>query len=74
MTAPFTIIHKEHTPPHYCRKPGWIERRRLRLGLGSIVQCGCGRLWRWEYRGFTDPGKEGVRISPAVGKLKAARA
>lgn len=35
-------------PRHYCKPPGWRERRRLGVDHGAIWACECGAFRKWE--------------------------
>ncbi len=43
---------------HHCDPPGWLERRRLGLANGAVIECVCGRWWRFHPTGWHPTKKE----------------
>lgn len=56
------VKHVKPTNLHLCELPGWWKRWRLRLGVGSVIECAeCHRFW--VLKGDLDMGKFWVRKS-----------
>lgn len=42
-------------PIHICDLPKWKTRRRMKVRLGTIVEChDCKQRWQWRPRGALD--------------------
>lgn len=41
------IIKAVERGRHLCDRPGWRSRRKLGLGIGSIIECSCGQQWEF---------------------------
>lgn len=62
---PSVTVVRHPDPQHRCDLPGWRRRRRLGVVVGTVVRCDqCRQHWKWLWRGWTDSGKEWVRVVP----------
>lgn len=43
------VVERVALDRHRCLLPGWWQRRRLNIDYGSVVECPCGRQWKWSY-------------------------
>ena len=60
---PFVEIVSRPPIVHGCVLPGWLERRRLKIVIGTVVECiECDQRWKWEDIGWSETNKCWCRV------------